>query len=203
MIRWSDLQIPAPDTGNPAVLPIPIIRNLGDVHSAGVELEAGFAPNAKLDLSGALYYGDAHYAQGTSNLNWGRIPAVCDNVVCNANGDISGKQTERQSKVQASFAVEWHDALPFGQGLRYFLRSDVSYQSKQFNDAVNISWIPARTLLNANIGIENEKYDLQLWSRNLTDEQYVASVIVGGPNTQYNAYLGERRTVGLTLKAHF
>ncbi len=203
MIRWSDLQIPAPDTGNPAVLPIPIIRNLGDVHSAGVELEAGFAPNAKLDLSGALYYGDAHYAQGTSNLNWGRIPAVCDDVVCKRNGDISGKQTERQSKVQASFAVEWHDALPFGQDLHYFLRSDLSYQSKQFNDAVNISWIPARTLLNANIGIENEKYDLQLWSRNLTDEQYVASVIVGAPNTQYNAYLGERRTVGLTLKAHF
>ena len=203
MIRWSDVQIFAQDTGNPAPLPISIVRNLGDVHSAGVELEAGYAPNAKLDLSGTFYFGDAHYAQGTSDLRWGRIPAVCDDIVCKKNGDISGKQTERQSKVQASAAIEWRDALPFGQGLKYFLRSDVSYQSKQFNDAVNISWIPARTLVNASIGMENEKYDLQLWSRNLTDRQYVASVLVGVPNTQYNAYLGERRTVGLTLKAHF
>jgi outer membrane receptor protein involved in Fe transport len=42
-------------------------------------------------------------------------------------------------------------------------------------------------------------YSAQLWARNLFDKKYVASVIVGQPNTQYNAYLGERRTFGLTV----
>ncbi len=203
MIRWTDVQIFAQDTGNPAPLPISIVRNLGDVHSSGIELEAGFAPTEKLDLSGTFYYGDAHYAAGTSDLRWGRIPAVCDDVVCKRNGDIGGLQTERQSKVQASLAAEWKDALQLGQDMQYYLRSDVSYQSKQYNDAVNISWIPARTLVNASAGVLGEKFDVQLWARNLFDKEYVASVTVGVPNTQYNAYLGERRTFGVTVTGRF
>jgi iron complex outermembrane recepter protein len=75
MIRWTDVQIFAQDTGNPAPLPVSIIRNLGDVHSAGVEIEAGYAATDNLEFSGAFYYGDAHYAQGTSDLRWGRVPA--------------------------------------------------------------------------------------------------------------------------------
>ena len=203
LIRWTDVQIFAQDTGNPAPLPLSIIRNLGDVHSAGVEIEAGYAPTDNLDFSGTFYYGDANYAKGTSDLRWGRIPAVCDDVVCARNGDIGGNQTERQSKVQASVAAEWRDALTFGQNLEYYLRSDVSYQSKQFNEAVNISWIPARTVVNLSTGVVGEKYDVQLWARNLFDKEYVASVIVGLPNTQYNAYLGERRTFGVTARARF
>jgi iron complex outermembrane recepter protein len=203
LIRWTDVQIFAQDTGNPAPLPLSIIRNLGDVHSAGVEIEAGYAPTDSLDFSGTFYYGDAHYAQGTSDLRWGRIPAVCDDVVCARNGNIGGNQTERQSKVQASVAAEWRRPLSIGQDLQYYARSDVSYQSKQFNEAVNISWIPARTLVNLSTGVVGEKYDVQLWARNLFDKEYVASVIVGLPNTQYNAYLGERRTFGVTGRYRF
>jgi len=203
LVRWTDVQIFAQDTGNPAPLPLSIIRNLGDVHSAGVELEAGYAPTDNLDFSGMFYYGDARYAQGTSDLRWGRIPAVCDDVVCARNGDIGGNQTERQSKVQASVAAEWQQPLSIGQDLQYYVRSDVSYQSKQFNEAVNISWIPARTLVNLSTGVIGEKYDVQLWARNLFDKEYVASVIVGLPNTQYNAYLGERRTFGVTGRYRF
>ena len=203
MIRWTDVQIFAQDTGNPAPLPISIVRNLGDVHSAGIEVEGAYAPSEKLDLTANLYYGDAHYADGTSDLRWGRVPAVCDDVVCNRNGDIGGLQTERQSKVQANLGSEWHDVLPVGQEWRYYARTDVSYQSKQYNEAVNISWIPARTLVNASFGAIGEKYDVQLWARNLLDKEYVASVIVGVPNTQYNAYLGERRTFGITARARF
>jgi iron complex outermembrane recepter protein len=203
LIRWTDVQIFAQDTGNPAPLPLSIIRNLGDVHSAGVELEAGYAPTDNLDFSATFYYGDAYYAQGTSDLRWGRIPAVCDDVACASNGDIGGNQTERQSKVQASVAAEWRRPLAVGEDLEYYARSDVSYQSKQFNEAVNISWIPARTLVNLSTGVVGEKYDVQLWARNLFDEEYVASVIVGLPNTQYNAYLGERRTFGVTGRYRF
>ncbi|MDX2144477.1 MAG: TonB-dependent receptor, partial [Rhodospirillaceae bacterium] len=203
MIRWTDVQIFAQDTGNPAPLPISIVRNLGDVNSSGVELEAAYVPTDNLNFSGTLYYGDAHYAKGTSDLRWGRVPAVCDDVVCKRNGDISGLQTERQSKWQGTVSAEWQDELNMGNDLQYYLRSDVSYQSKQFNDAVNISWIPGRTLVNASLGIQGEQFDVQLWSRNLFDKKYVASVLVGVPNTQYNSYLGERRTFGVTLKARY
>jgi outer membrane receptor protein involved in Fe transport len=83
------------------------------------------------------------------------------------------------------------------------MRSDVSYQSKQFNESVNISWIPARTLVNVSTGVLGEKYDVQLWATNLFDEEYVSGVVIGQPNSQYNAYLGEKRTFGVTARFRF
>ncbi|MDX2222481.1 MAG: TonB-dependent receptor [Rhodospirillaceae bacterium] len=203
LVRWKEVQIFAQDIGNPAPLPLSIVRNLGDVNSEGVELEAGYVPIEQLNLYGTLYYGDAKYAAGTVDLRWGRVPAVCDNVVCSTSGAIGGNQTERQSKWQGTLGAEWSDELPTNGDWRYFVRGDLSYQSKQWNEAVNISWIPGRTLMNASVGVEGEIVTAQLWSRNLFDKKYVASVIVGLPNTQYNSYLGERRTVGLTVTVKY
>jgi iron complex outermembrane receptor protein len=199
MVRWKDVQIFAQDVGNPAPLPISIVRNLGDINSEGFEIEAGYAPSDTFNLYGTLYYGDAKYADGTIDLRWGRVPAVCDNRVCATNGDIGGNTTERQSKWQGTLGAEHRGELGGSYDLSYYVRGDLSYQSKQFGEAVNLSWVPARTLMNASIGVENDMYSAQLWARNLFDKKYVASVIVGQPNTQYNAYLGERRTFGLTV----
>ena len=58
-----------------------------------------------------------------------------------------------------------------------------------------------RTIINASIGIVGERFEAQLWARNLFDEQYVSGALVGQPNVQYNAYLGERQTYGLTITA--
>ncbi len=202
-VHWTNLQISAPDPGNPATLPLPIIRNLGTLNSKGVELEGVVVPVDHLTFNGTLYYGNAKFAQGTKDLSWARVPLVCDNKACPTSGDIGGNQGARQSKWQSTVGAEWQDDLPGTFDLKYYLRADASYQAKQFVNTINISWIPARTLVNSSIGLQHNSYELQLWSRNLFDKKYVASVIEGAPNVQYNAYLGERRTFGLTLKAKY
>ena len=200
-VEWSDVQITAQDPGNPAILPLNITRNLGNVRSTGFELEGAYAFTANLTLSGSAYYGDAKYKDGTRDLRWARTPLVCDDIVCPTNGDIAGNQMERQSKVQATLSAEWRDELAVGFAQEYYLRWDMAYQSKQYAEAVNLSWVPERTIVNASIGIVGERFEAQLWARNLFDEQYVSGALVGQPNVQYNAYLGERQTYGLTITA--
>ena len=200
-VEWSNVQITAQDPGNPAILPLNITRNLGNVRSTGFELEGAYAFTANLTLSGSAYYGDAKYKDGTRDLRWARTPLVCDDIVCPINGDIAGNQMERQSKWQATLSAEWRDELAFGFAQEYYLRWDMAYQSKQYAEAVNLSWVPERTIVNASIGIVGDRFEAQLWARNLFDEQYVSGALVGQPNVQYNAYLGERQTYGLTITA--
>ncbi len=198
-VHWTDMQITAPDTGNTAALPLTIIRNLGTLNSKGVELEAQIVPIDGLTLGGNLYYGDSRFANGTKDLSWSRVPAVCDNVVCPTSGDVSGKTAPRQSKWQGTISGEWMHDLGMWDA-KYYLRADVALQSRQYINTMNIAWVGGRAIANASIGMTKGNYELQLWSRNLFDKQYVQSVIEGIPNEQYNAYLGERRTIGLTAK---
>ena len=203
MVKWSNQQIPAADPGNPAVLPIVITLNLGNSTSKGVEFEGAWAATEHLTLNGAAYYGDATYDQGTFHLNFARTPAICDNVVCPRNGEISGNDTPRAPQVMGTVGAEWTAPLSWGTGLSYSLRGDLTYQSKAYADEMNLAWVPARTLANASFGVSAERYDVQLWIKNLLDEEYAGVASIQQPNVKYDSTLGERRTVGLTAKVKF
>jgi iron complex outermembrane receptor protein len=123
--------------------------------------------------------------------------------VCNTNGDIGGNQMERQSKFQTTLGGEWTGELSGDMGLDYFIRADLAHQSKMFGEAVNLSIVPSRTIVNASAGIEGDGYSIQLWAKNLFDEKYVSNAVVQQPNVAYNAYLGERMTFGITLTARY
>lgn len=202
-IDWTNVQILAADEGNVNPLSRSIVRNVGDVTSKGIELDGAIAANENLSFYGTLYYGDAKYKKGTIDGRWGRDPAVCDDVVCNTNGDIGGNQMERQSKFQTTLGGEWTGELSGDMGLDYFIRADLAHQSKMFGEAVNLSIVPARTIINAAVGVEGDGYSLQFWAKNLTDKKYVSNAVVQQPNVAYNAYLGERATVGITLTARY
>lgn len=202
-IDWSNVQILAADEGNVNPLSRSIVRNVGDVTSKGIEMDGAIAATENLSFYGTLYYGDTKYKKGTIDGRWGRDPAVCDDVVCNTNGDIGGNQLERQSEFQTTIGGEWSDELSADMGLDYFIRADLAHQSKMFGEAVNLSIVPARTIINAAVGIEGDGYSVQLWAKNLTDKKYVSNAVVQQPNVAYNAYLGERATVGITLTARY
>ncbi len=202
-VDWTNVQILAADEGNVNPLSRSIIRNVGDVSSKGFEVDGAIAATENLSLYGTLYYGDAKYKDGTIDGRWGRDPSVCDDVVCSSIGDIGGNQMERQSKFQTTFGGEWLDELSSDMDLDYFIRADAVHQSKMYGEAVNLSIVPSRTIVNASAGIEGDGYSIQLWAKNIFDEKYVSNAVVQQPNVAYNAYLGERATFGITLTARY
>ena len=202
-IDWTNQQIIAADEGNVNPLSVSIVRNIGDVRSKGIELDTAVALTENLSMYGSAYYGDAAYREGTLDLRWARTPSVCDNVVCNTNGDIGGNQMERQSDFQLTVGGEYAGEFGGSAGLGYYVRGDVAYQAKQYGEAVNLSIVPSRMIANASAGIGGDTYDVQFWVRNLFDEKYVSNVTVQQPNIAYNAYLGQRQTFGVTLSVNY
>ena len=203
LIEWSDAHILAQDEGNPAPLSRSLVRNVGDITSKGFELDTALALTDNISLYGTVYYGDAKYKDGTFDLRWGRVPTVCDNVVCNTNGDVGGNQMERQSKFQASLGGQITGELPGDTDLGYYLRADVGHQSKMYAEAINQATIGDRTVVNSSLGLLGDNYEIQWWVRNLFDAKYVQNVAVQQPNIAYNAYLGERLTTGVTLSINY
>lgn len=69
---------------------------------------------------------------------------------------------------------------------------------------------PAYTLFNGRIGISspNENWSLELWGRNLTDEEYGQIMFdvplqLGSLGPAQGAFLGDPRTYGVTLRARY
>ena len=203
MIKWTNQQIPAADPGNPAVLPIVITLNLGDTTSKGFEFEGAWAPSDNLTFNGSLYFGDATYDQGTFHLNFARTPPICDNRVCPTNGEISGNQTPRAPRWMGTTGVEWTDSLGGSADYDYYVRGDLTFQSKAYADEMNLAWVPSRTIANATVGLTAESYEVQLWVRNMLDKKYAAVASIQQPNVKYDSTLGERRTIGVTATLRY
>ena len=189
-----------PEGGIPG-LSATIFQNLGDVTSYGVELQGAIQFNDNFSANGAFSHAVPEFDDGTVSA---AFLGICDDVLCPADGDIGGNTLQRSSKTQASLGLTWEDDLP-NTDLGYYAQADVTYQSKQYLEEMNLGYVPERTLLNASIGLTHENWDLQLWAKNLTDEEYVANsffTLQFGSAT-YSPALGDQRTFGVTGRFNF
>jgi iron complex outermembrane receptor protein len=201
---WDDMQINTQDplgsdfTGA-------LTTNLGDATIWGLEAEGSFLATENLSFNYAASYTDATYDDGTKDELFTAgflpfFPAPCDGTVCAVDGDLGGNDIERSPDTQVSVGVQWEDRL--SARIDYFIRADVAYQSSFFADSINAASAPSRTITNAAIGVNMDKFALRLWARNLLDEEYVSNslqIIQPFSNNILGTYFGERRTYGLTL----
>lgn len=197
-IDWTGLQLSGRET-NGAPTSAAIIVNLGGAETIGAEAEALWRASDSLDISVALSHVRPEFNDGTIYLeaavgNW------CAPGICNPNGDIGGNTLPRTPRTKANLGAAW--SRPMTDSLDLSIRGDLSYQSKQFADALNVGWVPARTLVDASVSLESESWDVQLWAKNLFDEEYATSSLFGG-SFIYGVAFGERRTAGVTARYRF
>jgi len=201
--RWDDMQINVLDPlGTPFTGTL--TANLGNATIRGVEVEGSFRATQNLSFDFAASYTDATYDSGTvdERFTQGRagFPPPCDGTVCRVDGDIGGNTVERSPKTQLSAGVQWQSQLT--ADIDYWVRADVGYQSSHFADSINAAIAPSRTITNASVGLDMDRFALRFWVRNLTDEKYVSNslqIIQAASNNILGTFLGERRTTGVTL----
>ena len=202
-VDWSDLQGNQP----PAVVGIStsdIIVNLGGAKTLGVEVESVYHLTDALSIDLGGTWSDPKYKDGTKfaagRQDTGQIH--CDGVTCPADGDISGNQIARTSKVQWSFGL--NHAASLGNWT-LFSRLDTDYRSRQYVEPLNLAWVPERQLVNASftLGSPDQHWELGAWGKNLTNEDYPANMILIGVFNQYMVGKGPARTLGLNLKYKF
>jgi iron complex outermembrane receptor protein len=208
-VDWTDIQIyvAQEDTGTPAGTPVAALTgNVGGATVKGIEIEGDWLVTPKLVVNYGLDVHSAKYSKGTIAQDF-LAAEVCDGVVCSAtNPNIAGKSLQHSPDDQADIGVQYSDHI--GVSSKWFVRADVTYQSKEYEDEENLSWIPSRTLLNLRAGISHGPWTAEFWVKNLTDLHYVSSAFAlvgtnGAGSSAYTPFLGDLRTFGVTLKAHY
>jgi iron complex outermembrane receptor protein len=170
----------------------------GGAKNYGFETDIQYKPITPLTftVSGAVQ--NPTYNNGSVNTSF---IGYCTVGSCSTTGDISGHQIERESKYSAAATGEYRDHL--AADWDYFGGVQVTYQSKQFTDQMNIAWIAPVTLVNGQIGVSNDRWKAFFWGKNIFNTVYVADAFYIQSQAQYTASLGEGRTFGVTLAGKF
>lgn len=183
-----------------------ITENVPEAISQGVELELATRPIDNLTLTGGVTWTDAFY----------------DSTVAFVNPDPSGQDTVFAGD-PFSFAPEWVVTgsvtyeMPLGGDLRalFYLdgRWNDGYRTQTLNrDPLGRTDNGEFAIFNGRIGIgpNSERWSIELWGRNLTDEYYHVGAFVpplqSNPNpllSTYVVYPNEPATYGVTLRARY
>jgi len=212
-LDWSDIVIPqvvSSINGQDIVTPTGVNVNGGDASVQGVEFSLVARVARGLDLNLGASYADPKYDKA-------RVDSFIDFPTFAPSGEVSGNQILRTSKVQANAGFQF--SRDVGPDREFFLRGDVAHRGKQFADASNQTIVPASTNVNASLGVRSDSFSLELWGRNLTDEDaptgafrdvYFSNTLPSGVNTggtffpfRYSVSHPRRTTYGLTLRYNF
>jgi outer membrane receptor protein involved in Fe transport len=161
--------------------------NAAEGTNRGIEAEFVFAVNERLDLSAAFGLLDTEYAD-----------------FINAEGDDLGGR-EQAHAPDYQFALSGRYAFSRGWYAELGVEGRDAFY---FSDSHDTRSEPYE-LFNAAVGFARDGWDVRLWSRNLTDEDFfVRGYFFGNdPRTGYAAgsytQLGEPRRVGLSVTRSF
>jgi iron complex outermembrane receptor protein len=156
-----------------------IIQKLGNVDQAtvyGVDLEATWAPTSHFTLQGSVGWLDTEL--GAFRTLTGDIP--------------KGKKLPNAPDLTLGALARYE--ADFSATLGGSVQVDGSYSDSVFKDAINDPIIAADSyvLVNARVAMFNaaRSWEVALWGKNLSDEQYVAQGLntgLGAGNRNYNA----------------
>lgn len=199
--------------------PVPVIvGNLGDATVTGVEFEGAWLLTDALTLTYALSYQDASYKGGQISQRAANAEN-CDGVVCAltvrdsfgrpiSGAEIGGNTLERQPPFQGALGFDYLFKLPVLADAEWVLGGSVTYQDKQYADELNLATVPSRALVDLSLRMDLGGFNARLWARNLFDEEYVTSSLFligtdGARSASYVPFLGDKRTIGLTVGYKF
>lgn len=182
-----------------------VTGNVGDVTVKGVEIEGSWRVVQPILINFGASYNRSRYNKDVVSQRIG-ITQSCDGTVCAAvppggSLPIGGNQLERVPEFDALLGVTYETT--FANDWEFFIRGDVTYQTKQYVDEANVAFVPDRTLVNAAAGLTIDKFGVNFWVKNLFDKKYVTSSLflvgtAGLGSASYVPIFGEQRTMGLT-----
>jgi outer membrane receptor protein involved in Fe transport len=184
------------------------------VKDQGFEIEAFTHPMRDLAINGGVTYADVKYRHN--------LVGADGKPLSNALWQLPGRQISNAPKWTVTGSAAWTPPIG-GGGMHGLIYGDFRYMS-QFNTGSDLDIEKTQnsfTVVNGRIGIEgpDDRWGVEFWAQNLFDKTYkqVAfdSPIQGTPGSTtraveagfftratqlYNAFLGEPRTFGVTLR---
>ena len=159
------------------------VSNQGDVETAGLDLNIEGLPLPNLTLTAGLLYLDKR--EITSGPDQGlELPFTA----------------EYSGTLSATLVFPWADGY-------HYTRADYSYMDDHLTNASAVTEekdIQERTTLNLKTGWRNDRWNVSIWAKNLTDDAYASLTAETLPLSGVDAYfLSPPRTYGATLRYDF
>jgi len=183
--------------------------NAGEIQITGLEVETLFQPLDSLTLTGGVIWlwEDKYvsFADGpcpvsdTTNCVF-RASATSPALVPVQN--LSGRD-RGSAELQGSVTALYQ--RPVSDNLEFYMRGEVFFRSDAFLttqlDPLQIQ--ESFSLLNGSIGLtaQDGQWDVQVWGRNLADEEYLQGSFDSTLPGNINGYPGDPRTWGVTFRA--
>ena len=182
--------------------------NAGEIQISGIEIETLFQPTEYLTLTGGvIWLWEDKYVtftdgpcpvSDTSNCQF-RASATSPALV--PVQDLSG--SERGSAEFTGNVTALYQR-PVSENLEFFLRGEVFFRSDAFLttqlDPLQVQ--DSFQLFNGSVGLtaEDGRWEVQVWGRNLADEEYLQGSFDSTLPGNINGYPGDPRTYGVTFR---
>lgn len=178
-------------------------------------------PSRNFSVTANYSFVDTKFTQG-SDENLGLIFDVADDGLVNCSlgdqfptvtgcqslfGSIVGKSIPRAPKHTAFIDVDYRQ--PIGAGdWSFFTGANVSMISSSFDQVLNFAKTGGSAVVDARIGVQNDRFKVQAYVKNLFDEDAVAQIIryaSADADLRRNFIAGLRpgRRFGVVLSAGF
>lgn len=226
-VDWKDAQISAFTQNPTTVNPVRIVQNAGALRAKGVEVQAEWDVTDMFAIGGSFIYSDPKFRPGaydgsqipqcrtgTTAATFGSAPG-CPPIIAvpTANGGTQFVPTLEGLRPQRSVKVQWNvhatADIPLSDDWNLRARVDVNNTGPAFNNLINTVSFGERTLANARIAVESDRYSIALWANNIFDETYVQNSI-NQPRAGFpvafsipEIYLAEGRRMGITAGVKF
>ncbi|WP_336952842.1 TonB-dependent receptor [Sphingobium aromaticivastans] len=170
-----------------------IVKNLAGVTTKGFEFDTVLRPTKGVAFNAAVGFADPKIKNNTyqvysanptspvaAAVTCSLIPSCADGLIKlptaqNANPqnfnavDLGGNQTPQVSKWQVTLGADFDGALTSELG--WFVHGDYRYESKQYIDVENLSWLPERNLFNLRGGFTYGAARLTAFVDNITNNK--------------------------------
>ena len=162
-IDWTDQQLTGtfsfPTGGTQS-----FIFNAGKSEVKGVELELQTVISENFNVGLTYAYTDAEFKELTD----------LEALQLFGNNSLEGKQLPGVPQQQASIFGKYSFAL--GDLGEAYVRADAAYTDRKYDQIFNLAYTGYQELVNVTLGLDNERWGLQLFVKNLTDDLTPSSV---------------------------
>lgn len=136
----------------------------GATDAWGTEWEVVWAPIRGLNLAGTFAYNSTEVVSA--------VCATCARITGNINP--AGNQTGRFPEYTASLAANYRHPIFSDYDITYHI--DANYQGREYADTTNLVWLEPYVMSNARLGLDNGRYNFEVYVVNLFDNKTPQSI---------------------------
>ncbi|EIZ78139.1 TonB-dependent receptor [Novosphingobium sp. Rr 2-17] len=179
------------------------LANVGKVRLRGFELETSFQPVPSLSFNANLARNDAKY------LDYDDAPAPVEYQAAlggsNASLSLTGYQVIGAPKWTVQGGIDLDQPIGGGWAITGFVNTSWRSKTALINPRSIYGWQKAYALTNAGLGLRSESglWQLQIWSKNLTNKRYALAYSAASASAPINEVYGNPRTFGATVTRKF